>query len=219
MHMKITTDLAFLVTGAEDGSVFISKVQHFNDGMMTTDSEIISVIRAHNRDYTMLYSLERMSMCSTASECLREEKVIQLEADKADYDCDYAESISQKKQQIRDKIDSKEQEQKQLKNIDSQCYAACIQELQDKKKAVEKMIVELVRGTENEKSRSSVATDDKLRQLYQLNEKLVKEKEELVASNLRNIGFESDRLNGLFKQIRDEYSRESAEIQSKCKAA
>lgn len=89
-HMKMTTDLAFLITGAEDGSVFISKVQHFNDGMLTTDSEIINVIRMHNRDYTMLYSMERMSICSTASEYLREEKVIQLEADKADYDCDYA---------------------------------------------------------------------------------------------------------------------------------
>lgn len=89
-HMKITTDLAFLVTGAEDGSVFISKIQHFCDGMLTTDSEIINVIRINNRDYAMLYSMERLSICSTSSENLREEKIIQLEADKADYDCDYA---------------------------------------------------------------------------------------------------------------------------------
>jgi hypothetical protein len=37
-HMRMTTDLAFLITGADDGSVFISKIQHFNDGMLTTDS-------------------------------------------------------------------------------------------------------------------------------------------------------------------------------------
>lgn len=134
--MKITTDLAFLITGAEDGSVFISKIQHYCDGMLTTDSEIINVIRTHNRDYAMLYSMERISICSVSSEYLREEKVIQLEADKADYDCDYAESISQKKHEIRLRIEDKELQQKQLKNKDSEQYASQIQKLQDRKKVV-----------------------------------------------------------------------------------
>lgn len=55
--MVMTTDLANIITGAEDGSVYISRVQHYSDGMLTTDSEIINVIRTHHRDYTMLFSL------------------------------------------------------------------------------------------------------------------------------------------------------------------
>jgi hypothetical protein len=46
-----------MISGSEDGSIYISKLHHYNDGMMTTDSEIINVIRSNNRDYTMLYNL------------------------------------------------------------------------------------------------------------------------------------------------------------------
>jgi hypothetical protein len=48
--------------------------------------------------------MERLNICSNASEYLREEKIVQLEADKADYDCDFAESISQKKHDIQEKV-------------------------------------------------------------------------------------------------------------------
>ncbi len=48
----------------------------------------------------MLYRLQKFNMCSTLSEDMRQQKIIQLEADKADYDCDFEDNIVQKQSEI-----------------------------------------------------------------------------------------------------------------------
>lgn len=124
--------------------MYISKIQHYNDGMLTTDSEIINVIRTHNRDYTMLFNMEKLSVCSNLVEGMREEKIIQLEADRADSNCQFEDKLAQKNIEIEREIITKEQLQNQKKMDDSAQYAGKIQQIQTKKKKADKDINDLV---------------------------------------------------------------------------
>lgn len=60
---------------------------------MTTESEIVNLVRNHNRDYLLLYHLDKLLLCSSTAENLREERILQLDADKADNEDVSAESI------------------------------------------------------------------------------------------------------------------------------
>lgn len=73
-------------------------------------------------------------------------------------------------------------------------------------------------GTESVKSSSALTTDDKLRQLYEQNERLARQKEELIASNIRNRTLEAERLYLVLKEIEDEHSRDYSQMAGKCNA-
>ena len=68
-------------------------------------------------------------------------------------------------------------------------------------------MTDLICCTDSQRTISAISTDDKLRQLYQQNEKLAKEKEDLISSNLKNLVLETGRMNGLLKQIEDQHMR------------
>ena len=55
--------MSYLISSS-DLSIYITKLQHFSEGLVTTESEIINLVRNHNRDYLLLYHLDKLALCS-----------------------------------------------------------------------------------------------------------------------------------------------------------
>lgn len=53
-QMKVTHDLSMLVSGSEDGSVFITKINAHSDGIVVNDSEMMHTFRTVNKNYMSL---------------------------------------------------------------------------------------------------------------------------------------------------------------------
>lgn len=62
--------MSYLISSS-DLSIYITKLQHFSEGLVTTESEIINLVRNHNRDYLLLYHLDKLALCSYSNENLR----------------------------------------------------------------------------------------------------------------------------------------------------
>lgn len=56
--LKIIHDFSLLISGAEDGTVFISKINAYSDGMAITDSEIMHSLKIGNQNYLNLFYLQ-----------------------------------------------------------------------------------------------------------------------------------------------------------------
>lgn len=57
-QLKIVHDFSYLVSGSEDGSIFISKITPYSDGMVVNDSSILHTFKANKKNYTSLYYLQ-----------------------------------------------------------------------------------------------------------------------------------------------------------------
>lgn len=60
--LKIIHDYSLLISGAEDGTIFISKVNVYSDGMAITDSEIIHSLKIGSKNYTNLFYLQNYTI-------------------------------------------------------------------------------------------------------------------------------------------------------------
>jgi hypothetical protein len=59
-QLKITYDYSYLVSGAEDGTVFISKIIPYSDGMMVNDSSVLYTYKINKKNYNNLYYLQNV---------------------------------------------------------------------------------------------------------------------------------------------------------------
>lgn len=66
IQIKITHDYNYLITGAEDGTIFISKITPYSDGMVVSDSSILHTFKVNKKNYTSLYYLQPF-MCTNGS--------------------------------------------------------------------------------------------------------------------------------------------------------
>lgn len=64
-QIKIVHDFSYLITGAEDGTVFISKITAFSDGMVVNDSSILHTFKV-KKNYSSLYYLQNL-LCTNSS--------------------------------------------------------------------------------------------------------------------------------------------------------
>ena len=87
------------------------------------------MVRTHNRDYLMLYHLDRLLICSNASNNLREEKIVQLEADRADNEDESDEKIVSLTEEYKKKFLEIEGECNQMKDSKSREFDKSISEL------------------------------------------------------------------------------------------
>jgi hypothetical protein len=65
-QIKITHDFSYLITGSEDGAIFISKITPYSDGMVVNDSSILHTFKVNKKNYTSLYYLQNF-MCTNSS--------------------------------------------------------------------------------------------------------------------------------------------------------
>jgi hypothetical protein len=86
-QIKTTYDFYYLVTGAEDGTVFISKIVPFSDGMMVSDSSVLHTFKINKKNYTSLYYLQYVTCTNNGLELQKEEEIAQYESDKVDTQC------------------------------------------------------------------------------------------------------------------------------------
>lgn len=59
-QIKITPDYSYLITGAQDGTIFISKITPYSDGMIVSDSSILHTFKVNKKNYTSLYYLQNL---------------------------------------------------------------------------------------------------------------------------------------------------------------
>ena len=57
-QIKIVHDFSYIITGSEDGCIFISKITPYSDGMAVNDSSILHTFKVNKKNYTSLYYLQ-----------------------------------------------------------------------------------------------------------------------------------------------------------------
>ncbi len=65
-RLKIIHDYSLLISGAEDGTIFLSKINAYSDGIAITDSEIMHSLRSGSKNYTNLFYLQNYMITSSA---------------------------------------------------------------------------------------------------------------------------------------------------------
>lgn len=93
-ELKITHDYGLLISGAEDGSIFISKVNAISDGIPVNDAEVLSSFKSSYKNYKTLFYMQHYLNTSSAIENDQEEVIGQLESDKTDFDTEYCDIIT-----------------------------------------------------------------------------------------------------------------------------
>lgn len=71
--MKITHDFSYLITGAEDGTIFISKITAFSDGLVVSDASILHTFKVNKKNYTSLYYMQNFMCTNNSIEAEKEE--------------------------------------------------------------------------------------------------------------------------------------------------
>jgi hypothetical protein len=71
-QIKITHDFNYLITGAEDGTIFISKITPYSDGMIVSDSSVLHTFKVNKKNYTSLYYLQDYMCTNNCNELERE---------------------------------------------------------------------------------------------------------------------------------------------------
>lgn len=111
-RLTIIHDFSLLISGAEDGSIFISKINAYSDGIAISDAEIMHSLRNNNKNFTNLFYLQNYMITSSAIEFGHEETIVQLESDKADFETEYSDVISciENENEERLRVEEKERE-------------------------------------------------------------------------------------------------------------
>ena len=102
--MRVTPDYAFLITGAEDGSVFISRISAVSEGIPVNDPELLSAFKSSYKNFKTLYYLQHYLSTNSTIEGDLDEVIDQLESDKADFDTEYNEVIVTLQAEIEQKL-------------------------------------------------------------------------------------------------------------------
>ena len=106
--LQITHDYSLLISGAEDGSVFISRVNAVSEGIQVSDAEVLSSFKSSYKNFRTLYYLQNYMNTSSALDSQQEETIVQLESDKSDFESEYCDIISSIQNEIDDKIRQEE---------------------------------------------------------------------------------------------------------------
>ena len=77
-QVKIVHDFSYLVSGSEDGSIFISKITPYSDGMVVNDSSILHTFKVNKKNYTSLYYLQNYLCTNNGMELEKEERIAQF---------------------------------------------------------------------------------------------------------------------------------------------
>lgn len=62
-QLKVTHDFSYLISGSDDGTLFISKITPYSDGMVVSDSSILHTFKVNKKNYTNLFYLQNF-MCT-----------------------------------------------------------------------------------------------------------------------------------------------------------
>lgn len=92
-ELKVTPDYTLLISGAEDGSVFISRISAVSEGIPVNDPEVLSAFKSSYKNFKTLFYLQQYLNTSSHIENDQEEVVSQLQSDKADFDTEYNDVI------------------------------------------------------------------------------------------------------------------------------
>lgn len=77
-QLRIVHDFSYLVSGSEDGSIFISKITPYSDGMIVNDSSILHTFKVNKKNYTSLYYLQNYLCTNNGIELEKEERIVQF---------------------------------------------------------------------------------------------------------------------------------------------
>lgn len=77
-ELRVTHDYGLLISGAEDGSIFISKINAVSDGISVTDAELLSSFKTSYKNYRSLYYMQNYLNTSTVIENDQDEMIGQL---------------------------------------------------------------------------------------------------------------------------------------------
>jgi hypothetical protein len=67
-ELKVTHDFGLLISGGDDGSIFISKINAVSDGISVTDAELLSSFKTSYKNYRSLYYMQNYLNTSTVIE-------------------------------------------------------------------------------------------------------------------------------------------------------
>jgi hypothetical protein len=81
------------VSGAEDGTIFISRINAISEGIPVNDAEVLSSFKSSYKNYKTLYYLQHYMNTSCSIENGQEETIGQLESDKSDFETEYSDII------------------------------------------------------------------------------------------------------------------------------
>lgn len=56
-ELRVTHDYSLLVSGAEDGTIFISRINAISEGIPVNDAEVLSSFKSSYKNYKTLYYL------------------------------------------------------------------------------------------------------------------------------------------------------------------
>lgn len=65
-ELRVTPDYALLISGAEDGSIFISKINAISEGIPVNDCEVLSAFKSSYKNYKTLYYLQNYLSTSSS---------------------------------------------------------------------------------------------------------------------------------------------------------
>ena len=113
-ELKMSPDFTLLISGAEDGSIFISRINAVSEGIPVNDPELLSAFKSSYKNFKTLYYLQHYLSTNTTIENDLDENIDQLESDKADFDTEYSDVIAT----LQGDIDVKLKHEEDKKNQD-----------------------------------------------------------------------------------------------------
>jgi len=65
-ELRVTHDYSLLISGAEDGSIFISRINAISEGIPVNDAEVLSSFKSSYKNYKSLYYLQHYMNTSSS---------------------------------------------------------------------------------------------------------------------------------------------------------
>ena len=72
-QIKVSHDFSYLITGDEEGTVFISKITAYSDGMVVSDASILHTFKTNKKNYSSLYYMQSLMCTNSNMESEKEE--------------------------------------------------------------------------------------------------------------------------------------------------
>ena len=120
----MSPDFTLLISGAEDGSIFISRINAVSEGIPVNDPELLSAFKSSYKNFKTLYYLQHYLSTNTTIENDLDQNIDQLESDKADFDTEYSDVIAT----LQGDIDVKLKHEEDKKNQDLRQEMAPLQQ-------------------------------------------------------------------------------------------
>ena len=165
-QIKIAHDFSYLITGAEDGTVFISKITAFSDGMMVSDSTILHTFKVNKKNYSSLYYLQNLMCTNNSMESEKEERIVQYESDKSDFESEYTYVLQSLHIDIDNKLKEEEAARKRQLRDEIEPLECKIEEINSKKIEVRDESIKFEQHRAKEVDALEEKRVDRMRALY-----------------------------------------------------